>query len=274
MRDVPALLAALLLSASPLWAGDGFPDIDPKNFSFEEIAAALQHPEIYTLDPASIKLEELGPAGEAPAGGMPFPASAACGEPAPELIDPSTIINIGKELWRIIEANKPVVDTAQSYATAMPQGIKDPSQLQGWRPPQGTVYRLTAENFWKWRVIDLKFQVLRTWGGACGDTGRYLTAVTTEPLLINVIWGYRFSLNASVPPETITNVGTVEDPLAAMTHTLKLTIKTAIKEVQGAYVFHLRGDGTFQQLGSPFPARVFAEARESVNKLREPVRWD
>lgn len=218
-------------------------------FSPEEMEAARRSPAAYEINPSRVHLRYIGPAKlDGASGGAGLSAVKAL--PLPNL---GIIINIGKEIWKVIEANRPVVDIKQSYATALPLGTVHWNELTNWQPPEGSIYELRADNLWGWTVLRVRFQVLRTWGGTSEGTGRYLTSVTTEPLLVEVSWGYRFSMEAEVPKEGVINVGSREAPLAAMTHNVKWRINTAIKEMRGSHVFYLQGDGLFKQLGSPLP---------------------
>lgn len=243
---VIALAAGLFLLAGP----SAFSQQESQTtFSPAEIDAARKSPKAYEIDSTRVRLKYVGPA-RLDNLRCQDPSSSEGALPLPNL---GVIINIGKEIWKIIEANRPVVDIKQSYATALPLGTTHWNELTGWHPPEGSIYELEAVNLWGWSVVKARFQVLRTWGGTSEGTGRYLTAVTTEPLLVEVSWGYRFSMDAEVPKEGIINVGSREAPLAAMTHNLKWRINTAIKEMRGAHVFYLQGDGLFKQLGSPLP---------------------
>jgi hypothetical protein len=257
-----ALAAVLVLLGAPLFAQES-----QTTFTPEEMEAARKSPQAFEIDPSRVRLKYIGPARIEQVRCEPAPSAAA-------LPDLGTIINIGKEIWKIIEANRPVVDIRQSYATALPAGTTDWHQLSGWNPPVGDIYELEAGNLWGWTVIKVRFQVLRTWGGNYNGVGRYLTAVTTEPLLVDVFWGYRFSMDAEVPKESVINVGTPAAPMAGLTHTLKWRINTVVKEMRGAHVFYLQGDGMFRQIGSPLPPAPPLSMSKALSALQTPVLWD
>ena len=71
-------------------------------------------------------------------------------------------------------------------AVALPAGLTHWDSLSGWKPPKGTVYGFYAKNLYGMKVIDVEYQVLRTYGGSYKGKGRYLTGVTIEPLLVSV----------------------------------------------------------------------------------------
>ena len=264
------LLLLGLLFGQPVRAQSAQP-----GFTEEEMEAARRDPRAFEIDPLRVRLVHIGRVAYDGAWPGPEPrpgGAAAMGPPSSERgrapfaqrgvpVDPGTIINIGKEAWRIIEANRPVVDIKQSYATALPGGTTHWNQLTGWGVPVGDVYELEAGNFWGWTVIKVRFQVLRASGGNWRGIGRYLTTVTTEPQLVDVFWGYRFSMEGVVPKETVLNAGNAQEPMGALTHALRWRIGTAIKEMRGSHVFYMQGDGIFKQIGSPNmepgPARHF-----------------
>lgn len=215
-------------------------------FTPKQIEAARKDPAAFTIDESTIKIENLGPAVSM----TEIPAPAGDGTDPILVLD--QIINIGQKIWAIIEKNRPVVDVRNQYATALPKGSLTWNDLEGWSAPRGTVYGMTAKNAYGQTVINVRWQVVRTFGGRHNGKGRYLTAVTVEPLLVEVLWGYKFSLAAEVPDTSIVNAGTKEDPVAAMTATLKWRIETAIKDSQGKGLYYLQGDGLFKELGGPF----------------------
>ncbi len=232
-------------------------------FSLKEIKAAQKDPGAFTIDESSIEIVKLGPA-VSPAEVEPLEGGG--GEDPTVILD--SIINLGQKIWKIIDDNKPVVDVRTQYATALPEGVKGWSSMAGWQRPKGTIYQLTAKNAYGGQVINLRYQVLRTAGGSYQGKGKYLTAVTVEPLLVEVAWGYHFTMSASVPDTSIVNVGTAEDPVAAMTAQLAWRIQTAIKDSQGKGLYYLQGDGAYQEVGGPFKREGLEKAKAGVAKLK------
>jgi hypothetical protein len=127
------------------------------------------------------------------------------------------VINTGLKVWKIIADNKPVVDIQTQYATALPLGVTQWQHMEGWQIPKSDTYHLTAKNLVGLTVINVRYQVLRTYGGSYKGKGKYLTAVGVQPLLVDVAWGYHFSMDAFIPDESIVNVGRADDPIAALT---------------------------------------------------------
>ncbi len=230
-------------------------------FSDAEIKAAQADPDKYTVDETSIKIENLGPA-VGPTDILPPPPSG--GQDVIPVLN--EILNLGQRLWAIIEANRPVVDVQNTYASALPKGLAHWGDLGGWELPKGTVYHLTANNVYGMKMINVKFTILRTTGGSYNGKGKYLTAVTVEPLLVEIGSGYRLDLTASVPDSSITNVGTTADPVAAMMPTLTWRIRTVIKDTQGKGLYYVTGDGQFRELAGPFSRASLGTVAQSLAK--------
>jgi hypothetical protein len=259
-RRAPLVLAALMF-AIPAAA----------QFSLKEVKAAKKDPKAYTLDEMSVEIVKVGPSlspteVDAPVVDAPAPG---VGDVIPIL---DSIVNLGEKIWKIIKDNAPVVNVKVQYASALPEGIKSWTQMGGWQRPKGTIYELTAKNAYGMQVIKLRYQVLRTAGGSYKGTGKYLTAVTVEPLLVEAAWGYRLNVDANVPDASIANVGTSEEPVAAMMPQLGWTIATALKESQGKSIYYLEGNGTFQEIGGPFKREELDVIKAKIAKtMGEPL---
>lgn len=252
-RRVPLVLSAVLSLALPAAA----------QFSIKEIQAAKKDPKQFTIDETTIEIVKLGPT-VSPTDITP--PDAGGGADPTVILD--SIINIGQKIWKIIDDNKPVVDVRTQYATALPEGVKGWASMAGWQRPKGTIYQLVAKNAYGGQVINLRYQVLRTAGGSYEGKGKYLTAVTVEPLLVEVAWGYHFTMTASVPDTSIVNVGTSESPVAAMMAQLGWRIQTAVKDSQGKGIYYLQGDGAYQEVGGPFKREGEEKAKAAVAKLK------
>lgn len=255
---VAAALAAVAVSVSrPAVA----------QFTKEELRKAQQDPRAYTLDEDSVKIENLG-AVTTPAESLPPPVGGGGADVIPVLND---ILNLAQRLWTIIEANRPVVDVQNSYASALPRGLEHWSQLTGWTPPKGVLYRLTAKNLYGMKMVDVQYSVQRTYGGGYKGKGKYLTAVTVLPLEVNVGSGYRFDLSASVPDSSIINVGTEEDPIAAMSPVLTWRIRTVLKDSQGRSMYHVRGDGRFSEVDRSATQGLAAHVKRVAERVKREL---
>jgi hypothetical protein len=232
-RRIPVALAAVV-SAVPAWS----------QFHASEVIAACDDPQNFMPDEGSLRVEAVELGAAAP------PLQPETGT------DPSVvlerILNLGQSLWKIIVDNKPVVDVRTQYASALPEGVRGWSSMSGWRPPEGKTYELTAKNAYGMTVVRVRYQVLRSWGGSYEGKGKYLTGVTVDPRDIEVAWGYRVTLEAAAPQETVINVAPHgQEPVAGLTANLSWIIQTPIKDVRGKASYYMQGDGHFRELGAP-----------------------
>ena len=125
------------------------------------------------------------------------------------------VVNLTAKIWSLIEKNQPVVTIPgkSPYATAVPKGIKTWTYLTGWKGPKTVVKRFTCKNLYGMKVIDIRYAVSYAYAGSYRGKGRYLTAVSAEPVSVNVLWGYKLSMSAEVPDPTVINKGTVANPM-------------------------------------------------------------
>jgi hypothetical protein len=209
-------------------------------------AAAARDPRRYTIDEASVRVADLGPIQSIKKSPAIAPGSDAQAEPSL-----SEIVNVGLKAWKIFEDNRPVVDVSRQFATALPKGVGNWTRMARWSQPEGRIYELSARNLYGQEVVYLRYQVLREFGGSYQGRGKYLTAVTIEPLAWEVKWGFHFTLDAAVPETSIVNVGSAADPVAGLLTRLTWRIDTPVKMSSGENLYFLQGDGAFREVGGP-----------------------
>jgi hypothetical protein len=228
-------------------------------FNEREIAEARQDPEQFTLDEKTLAITKTD---SRPSDlivqdpNLPYPPDGG--------IDPGAIINIGQKIWDIIVANKPVVDVKTQYASAVPSGLTNWLSLSGWKVPEATTYVFSAKNAYGVTVVNVRYVVVRTYGGSYLGKGKYLTGVTISPLQVDVVWGYKFSLSMEVPDSAVVNAGTAADPVAGMDANIKWNIQTPIKESQGQGMYYVQGDGLFKEIGRPFTSSAALRVSHSL----------
>lgn len=174
--------------------------------------------------------------------------------PAPEALpidlggigSATEVIQVGKQVWDIVVANKPVVDASSERVSALPPGINDWRGMHGWKAPQSRTYRVAFKNLYGGTMIDFTYQVLFTPGGTLNGKGLYLSNMTILPANLFVAWGYTFRSRGSVPG--IMNAGSAVSPMAAAQMQLTWSVDTVLAHHEGTSSFYVRADGTFQQL--------------------------
>jgi hypothetical protein len=171
------------------------------------------------------------------------PADAAVGT---DMLSIGEIINIGKTIWAIIEAGKPVTNSKFDTANALPGGAKCWTELQGWSAPQYKTYNVQYKNGFDMTVVDFTYRVIYTTNGNVNGVGSYITNATVIPASLNVAWGFQFNVQANVP--AVTNIGTSQNPLAAMQINLHWSVDSTITHDEKTQSYFITGDGGFQTL--------------------------
>lgn len=225
-------------------------------------AADLTDPKYFTADENSITIEEVTDGViQPPADYLMPPASAKDITGTIGTID--SIVNLVDKIWTLIEKNQPVVSVTTHYANAVPYGMTHWSQLQGWSRPAVKKYAFAMKNGFGSEVVKVTYQVHYTHSGNLAGKGKFLTGVTIEPINITTAWGYKVTLVSEVPDSTIANVGTSADPVASMQVQLRWTVHTAVKDITSKAIYYVQGDGTLQEIGTPFK-----NAAELKNKAK------
>ncbi|MBP7795247.1 MAG: hypothetical protein KA059_00500 [Elusimicrobiales bacterium] len=235
----------------------------------------------YSIDESSIRIEVINDNAAVKKGGIPLnPVPAPADLPKPPEVTPppppsspsigtgsyadglnnvnatldtiDKIINLAQKVWDIIKENQPVVDISVNYANAVPYGLSHWTQLQGWSRPATKKYSFFAKNKMGTDVVKVTYQVTYTYGGNLNGKGKFLTGVAIEPINVETAWGYKVNLKAEVPDSTIANVGTSDDPIAAMQVQLKWIIHTPLQDTQQKAIYYVQGDGLIQEIGTPF----------------------
>lgn len=235
---VTALLAVAFLGATSAWANE----VEPSGSRVNE------WDERY-LTIGDAKIVEVLAAGGGSGLDLPLPTEPP-GSGIPPLDEAEVIldriINMGKKIWKIIEANRPVVDYRSDTANALPQGAVAWQQLESWDAPRARIFKVAYENLYGSEVVTFKFRVLYTANGRVNGKGRYLTNVTIVPHELNVAWGYTFNAQGTVP--SVVNAGTSREPVAAMELLMKWSVDTVLRHSESSASFYVRGDGEFLNL--------------------------
>lgn len=155
-------------------------------------------------------------------------------------VDIATIINIGKEVWAIIEKNQPVVNISYDYANALPKGVASPSDLDGFSDMVSQSYRMYGKNLYGMTVYDVTYTVVHQYGGSYQGKGRYLATAAVIPSNVDVLWGYKVDLK--VTNVSTLNVGTATAPVGSINLELSFKVSTVIKSHTTTTLFQFRGD--------------------------------
>lgn len=203
--------------------------------------------DVAPLDPADIitqHVEEVStPADvEAMLWSLPAPQSStnAYGSELEAGVDWAAIVNIGKKVWAIVEANKPVVNISYDYATALPRGITNAGDLDGFSDLQYRSYRMYGTNGFGMSVYDVTYTLVHQYGGSYEGRGSYLATTAVIPSKVDVLWGYTVGLN--VTNVSTLNVGSAAAPVGSAAMELSFKVSTVLKSHTTTTLYQFRGD--------------------------------
>ena len=267
MKTLTKILIVSLLVSLPNFSKAQSPDTQIQSrFSDAERKAATEDPKSYLIDPASIRIIKIKEEKLERHSIQTTLDDFMTKED--ELVFIDKIINTAAKIWGLIKNNAPVMNITTKYATAVPKGLISWINLSNWKTPRAYTYAFNANNFYGTEVIHVQYKVIYMYGGNYKGKGQYLTGVTIVPEIVNVAWAYRFKLNAEVPDSTVINVGSSDNPIAAMQLKISWTIESMIKASQGTSIYYIQGDGQMQQIASPFKAEVEPIKIEDVQSAK------
>lgn len=150
------------------------------------------------------------------------------------------IINIGKKIWAVVDAGKPVVNIKVDTANALPRGVQCWTDMAGWSVPQVKGYRVQYENAYGINVVDFTYHVSFIANGNVDGVGKYITNATFIPSNLSVAWGFTFNANATVP--MVLNQGTKEAPMAAMQMNMQWKVDSVMSHQETTQSYFITGD--------------------------------
>lgn len=156
------------------------------------------------------------------------------------------ILNIGKKIWAVVEAGKPVVTVRMDSANALPRGIQCWTDMSGWSAPQAKTYQVRYENAYGINVIDFTYRVMFTAGGNVDGVGKYIANATVIPANINVAWGFKLDANTQIA--SVFNQGTRQDPLAAMQMNVQWRVDSPLTHDETTETFLLTGSNSLVKM--------------------------
>ncbi|HEX7674869.1 MAG TPA: hypothetical protein VF412_11895 [Bdellovibrio sp.] len=150
------------------------------------------------------------------------------------------IINIGKKIWAIVEAGKPVVNVQMTTANALPRGVTCWTDMSGWSVPKSKSYQVQYENAYGMTVVDFTYRVMFTANGNVDGIGKYITNATFVPANLSVAWGFKFDATANVP--AVFNQGTKQDPNAGMQMNMQWRVDSPLAHEESTESYFVTGD--------------------------------
>jgi hypothetical protein len=156
------------------------------------------------------------------------------------------LIAFGKEIYKIIEAGKPVVTIGDTTPVSiLPKNELGTSisafDLENWKMPRVKKYKVVAKNGFGSTMISFEFMLIFSYGGSYEGSGAYIAGAEVSATEVQVGWGYNLDANFKV--QSIVNQGTKESPVAAAILQIGYTMKTILKETRSVKKFMVNGNG-------------------------------
>jgi hypothetical protein len=215
--------------------------------SFQNFASAETQDD-QSLFIASVKVEEVStPAGL-------DSEMLVLGDPAGAINEISIIIDgllgIGKKIWPIIEAGRPVVTTNFVPAISIIPNVDGKNvvlnDMANWSIPKVKSFRVSFQNTFGMNVVAFTYTVLFQYGGTYKDLGKYVTTLKVIPSDIYTSWGFNFDATSELTG--ISNVGSTTAPVASGVIQVGYKVKGFLNEVGSAQSFYVDGNGNITQL--------------------------
>jgi hypothetical protein len=162
------------------------------------------------------------------------------------------IIAIGKKIWPIIEAGKPVINTdgMKPSLSVLPRFNETATHAElydmaNWSAPKAVSYRVSFKNFYRMEVIGFTYTVYFQYNGSYQGKGKYITSLVVQPSEVYAQWGFNF--DASSELMSVANVGSQENPVASAI--IKISYKgRSINEQRNSVSFYVDGSGNMKSI--------------------------
>ncbi|WP_372654927.1 hypothetical protein [Halobacteriovorax sp.] len=161
------------------------------------------------------------------------------------------LIALGKKIWPIIEAGKPVIHTSMGDPISVLPKTLDGELIEfydmhSWSMPMAKTYRVDFKNGFRSSVISFDYTVYFQHGGQYEDKGAYITGLNVQASNVSVSWGFEFSARSELV--SIVNHGSNDSPIAGAAIRVDYTAKSILREIQTAESFHVTGKGQIKKL--------------------------
>lgn len=156
------------------------------------------------------------------------------------------VVNLGKKIWTLYDAGKPVVNLTTDVATALPVQTRCWTDLEGWQSPVAKTMEVKFYNQFGFQILKFQYRIVLLFGGSKDGKGKYIGYAAVQPSNLSVAMLHNFSAKASAT--SIYNMGTKADPVAGMTLDLEFTIKKSSGFRQIYHSYELNGNGVIRQI--------------------------
>ena len=158
------------------------------------------------------------------------------------------LMEVSNGAMRLVEEGRPVVGVQSQSMSVIPKdasgNLVEALNLSGWEAPvKAGTYTIRAKNLLGITRVRMDFEVNFTPGGSLDGKGKYITGVQLRPVSISA--GLGFGADTSYEVQSIQNIGTSENPIAAVVLVLNTRVYTMVQEFRKSQAFFISGDGDF-----------------------------
>lgn len=155
------------------------------------------------------------------------------------------LIALGKEIYEIVEAGRPVVTVESEPVQILPRDEQGATiqamELSNWNAPKVKKYSVRTRNYLGMTPASFDFMLIYSYGGKYRGKGAYITGAQIKPTSVNVAWGY--SLDASFKVQSIMNQGSEANPVAGAVLMIDYRIKTVLMDRTNNASYFINGLG-------------------------------
>jgi hypothetical protein len=160
------------------------------------------------------------------------------------------LLGIGKKIWPIIEAGRPVVTTNFIPSVSIIPNIDGKNvvfnDMANWSRPSVRSYRVSFNNGFGFEVVGFTYTVIFQYGGTYKDNGKYVTTLKVIPSDIYTSWGYNFDATSELIG--IANVGSSQSPVASGIIQIAYKVKGFLDELSSTKSSYVDGTGNINLL--------------------------
>lgn len=222
-------ITALLMSSSLTIAQDM-----EENFDQSLVISYVEVTEVSTTDKAAVTLPGLGGISE-----------------VAMIID--GLLAIGKKIWPIIDANRPVINTTGLIPaiSVIPQFDTNArnvelQQMADWSIPRVATYRISYKNVYGMELVGFSYTIIFQYNGTHNGNGKYITGLTVSASEVSAAWSMNFDATSELV--NVANVGTSMDPVASAVVRVSYKVRGLLNEMRNSQMFYVDGRGQMKLL--------------------------
>jgi hypothetical protein len=160
------------------------------------------------------------------------------------------LIAIGKKIWPIIDAGRPVINNKLAPAVSILPALQSErgvlTEMSGWSIPKAQSFRVSYKNYFGMEVVGFTYTIMFQYNGSLKGVGKYITSLKIMASNIYTAWGFDFDANSELIG--ISNVGTDENPVASGIIGVSYAVRGKLNEARNADSLYVDGYGRLQVL--------------------------